>query len=66
MYGHRQPIMASQAAVGSVLHGGGYDSDVEGGGGPYADDAGFQSFSDKAVSMVMRVANNIEIWSSWI
>ena len=42
-----------QAGMGGIIQGG-YDSDVEGGGayaGAYGgDNAGFQSFSDKAVS----------------
>ena len=46
-----------QAPIGGVLRAGGYDSDVEG-GSPYGDDnAGFQSFSEKAVSSIRKRAN---------
>ena len=39
-----------QAGMGGIIQGG-YDSDVEG-GNPYNDTAGFESFSDKAVSHI--------------
>ena len=39
-----------QAGMGGIIQGG-YDSDVEG-GNQYNDTAGFESFSDKAVSYV--------------
>ena len=39
-----------QAGMGGIIQGG-YDSDVEG-GNAYNDTAGFESFSDKAVSYI--------------
>ena len=46
-------MAAQQAGMGGIIQGG-YDSDVEGGNayaGAYGNDtAGFESFSDKAVS----------------
>ena len=39
-----------QAGMGGIIQGG-YDSDVEG-GNAYNDTAGFESFSDKAVSHI--------------
>ena len=40
-----------QAGMGGIIQGG-YDSDVEG-GNAYNDTAGFESFSDKAVSYIL-------------
>ena len=42
-------MATQQAGMGGIIQGG-YDSDVEG-GGRYNDNAGFESFSDKAVSL---------------
>ena len=61
-------MATQQAGMGGIIQGG-YDSDVEG-GGRYNDNAGFESFSDKAVSltnMCIQISSccNTKLWS-WL